>query len=93
MQFGNTTIPAGAYTLYMVPEENGPSKLVFSSHIGKWGIPVDTSHDVASVELKKEALATPVHQFTMAIGKTDSGGVIKLSWEDAEYSAPFTLKQ
>ncbi len=52
--FGETTIPAGAYTLYMVPQENGPSKLVFSSKLGGWGIPVDTTHDVASVDFKKE---------------------------------------
>ena len=41
IMFGETTIPAGVYTLYMVPSESGTSKLAFSSNLGGWGIPVD----------------------------------------------------
>ena len=50
---GETAIPAGAYTLYLVPSENGPTKLAFSTNLGKWGVPVDESHDLARVELKR----------------------------------------
>ena len=35
---GDTTIPACASTLYMVPDENGTSKLAFSKTLGGWGI-------------------------------------------------------
>src|SRR5215469_9567054 len=42
LEIGGKTIPPGAYTLYMMPQENGPSQLVFSSTLGGWGIPVDT---------------------------------------------------
>ena len=93
LMFGDTTVPAGAYTLYMVPEENGTSKLAFSTQLGQWGIPVDTSHDLARVDLKKETLDTPVDQFTMAIDKDGSGGVIKMSWENTQFSLPFTVKK
>ncbi len=37
IEMGGKTIPAGAYTLYMMPEENGTSALVFSSALGGWG--------------------------------------------------------
>src|ERR1700749_1120289 len=37
--FGDTTVPAGAYTLYMVPDENG-GKLAISKSLGAWGVPV-----------------------------------------------------
>jgi hypothetical protein len=94
IELGGTEIPAGAYTLYMVPEENGPSKLAISKKIGQWGIPVDEKHDLARVDLTKRDLSTPVDQFTMAVQKNPSGGgIIKLSWENAEYSVPFTVKK
>lgn len=93
--FGTTVVQPGAYTLYQIPSESGTSKLVFSSAIGKWGVPVDTKHDVASIDLTKSALAEPVHQLTIAIGKdaATGGGVLRIEWENTEFSAPFTLQK
>lgn len=94
LEIGDTTIPAGAYTLYTVPSESGDSKLAFSKKLGGWGIPVDEKNDLARVDMKKEKLDEPVHQFTMAVAKNPSGGgVIKLMWEDTQYSVPFTVKK
>ena len=96
LDIGGKTIPAGAYTLYMMPQENGASQLVFSSTLGGWGIPVDTSHDVARVDLDKTTLDKPVDQFTMAVGKNPkdpTGGIIKMSWETTEFSVPFTVQK
>ena len=91
---GGTTVPAGAYTLYMVPSESGFSKLAISTNLGGWGIPVDTKHDLAQVELTKTALDKPVDQFTMAIDKNpDGGGVLKLMWESTQFSVPFTVSK
>jgi hypothetical protein len=94
IEFGETLVPAGAYTLYMVPSENGPAKLAISKRIGQWGVGVDEKHDLARVDLKKSTLESPVHQFTISIEKNPAGGgVIKLKWEDTEYSADFTVKK
>jgi hypothetical protein len=91
IEISGKTIPAGAYTLYMNPSETGTSQLVFSSALGGWGIPVDTKHDVAQVDLTKETLDTPLDQFVMAISRNSSGGgVIKMSWENTAYSVAFT---
>lgn len=91
---GETTIPAGAYTLYMVPEESGTSKLAFSKSIGQWGVPVDDKNDLARVDLKKDTLEKAVDQFTMAVERgSGGGGVIKLSWENTQFSLAFTVKQ
>jgi len=87
MVVGGTAVPAGAYTLYMVPSQAGPSKLAISTDIGKWGIPVDEGHDLARVDLKADTLPTPVDQLTMAIEKVPEGGaVLKISWEKTQYS-------
>src|SRR6516162_4322083 len=42
IELGGKTIPAGAYTLYMVPNESGASQLAISTRLGGWGVPVDT---------------------------------------------------
>ena len=94
LEMGGKTIPAGAYTLYMVPEENGASQLAISTRIGGWGIPVDTAHDLARVDLTREALDKPVNQFTMAVSRNPSGGdVLKLMWEKTEFSVPFAVQK
>jgi hypothetical protein len=93
IELGGKTIPAGAYTLYMVPNENGTSQLAISTRLGGWGVPVDTGHDLARVDLQKEALDKPVDQFTMAIEKGSSGGTLKLMWENTRFSVPFTIQK
>jgi hypothetical protein len=91
---GGKPVPAGAYTLYMLPDENGTSQLALSMSLGGWGIPVDEKHDVVRVDLKKEALDKPADQFTMAIAKDPSGGgVLKLMWEGTQFSVPFTVQK
>jgi len=86
---GDATVPAGAYTLYTVPSETGPSKLAISSNIGKWGVPVDEAHDVARVDMKRDALGKPVDQLTLAIEKgPDGSGLLKIMWETTQFSVP-----
>ena len=93
IMFGDTVVPAGAYTLYMVPDENG-SKLAISKTLGGWGIPVDEKNDLARVDLKKETLDKPNEQLAMAVEKNSSGGgLIKIMWEGTQFSAPFTVKK
>jgi hypothetical protein len=94
IEIGGKTIPAGAYTLYMLPQENGASQLALSTRLGGWGVPVDTTHDLARVDLQKGALDKSVDQFTMAVAKGESGGgVLKLSWENTQFSVPFTVQK
>ncbi|HTV62304.1 MAG TPA: DUF2911 domain-containing protein [Verrucomicrobiae bacterium] len=94
IELGGSNIPAGAYTLYMIPQENGPSQLAISTHIGGWGIPVDTADDLARVDMTRTALDKLVDQFTMAIAKTSSeSGEIKAMWESTQFSVPFTIQK
>lgn len=94
--FGQTTIPAGAYTLYIVPSEKGTSRLAFSKNIGKWGVPVDDASDVARVDLQKETLEKAVDQLTITVENVPGGGmngVIKIQWENTQFTAPFAVKK
>ena len=98
---GNTTIPAGAYTLWLLLAKEGPAKLIVNKQIGQWGIKkggaddgYHASLDMLQVDLKKEPLEKTVSQFTMDIvQKPAGGGVLKLMWENTQFSVPFTLKK
>jgi hypothetical protein len=94
ISLGGTTIPAGAYTLFSLPNEDGTGKLIISKQIGQWGTQYDESQDLARVDLKKDALDTPLDQFAMSVGKDPSGGgVIKLMWENTQYSVAFSVQK
>lgn len=94
--FGGTVVPAGAYTLWTLPAQDGSAKLIINKQIGQWGVgrgAYDENQDLARVDLKAETLPAPVDQFTMGVAKnTDGGGVLKMSWENTQFSAIFTVQ-
>jgi len=95
--FGDTTVPAGAYTLFTLPQEDGSAKLIINKQVGQWGIgpgSYDEKQDLARIDLKKDALEKPVDQLTMAIAKNPAGGgVLKMMWENTQLSAAFTVEK
>ena len=94
--FGGTVVPAGAYTLWTLPAQDGSAKLIINKQIGQWGVgrgAYDENQDLARIDLKPETLPAPVDQFTMGVAKnTDGGGILKMSWENTQFSAPFTVQ-
>jgi len=49
---------------------------------------------VVRIDLKKDALEKPLDQFAIAVSKNPAGGgLLKLSWEDTQYSANFTVQK
>ncbi len=101
IQMGDATIPAGAYTLWTLPNEDGSAKLIINKQVGQWGQDYkdmkkvyDEARDQARVDLKKGALEKPLDQFTISVGKDPAGGgVLKLMWEDTMYSVPYAVKK
>jgi hypothetical protein len=99
--FGDTTVPAGAYTLWTLPAADGSAKLIINKEVGQWGIDprepsdaYDEKNDLLRIDLKKDTLDAAVDQFTMALGKDPNatgGSLLKMSWENTQYSVPFTL--
>lgn len=83
-----TAVPAGKYSLFLLPTESG-AKLIVNKQTGQWGTKYDESQDLVRIDLKKEAAAKPVDQFTIAV----DNGVLKLMWEDTAYSAPIAAKK
>jgi hypothetical protein len=70
-----------------------PYTTLFRSQTGQWGTQYDEKQDLARVDLKKAALDKSVDQFTMAIEKNAAGGgLVKLIWENTQYTVAFTVK-
>jgi hypothetical protein len=97
IMFGDTAVPAGAYTLFTLPQEDGSARLIINKQVGQWGVgpgSYDEQQDLARIDLKKDALEKPADQLTIAISKNPSGGgVLKIIWEDTQYSAAFTVQK
>ena len=90
-------LPAGTYSLFTIPYEDGTAKLVINKKTGQWGIPYnedsEKANELARVDLKKSTLDKTVDQFTMAIEPEAGGGEIKMMWENTQYAIPFTVKK
>lgn len=94
IELGGTLIPAGAYSLYLVPDADG-AKLLVNKLIGQWGADAyNQIEEFARVDMKKDALSPALDQFVMSIEKNSAGGgIIKLGWESTQYSVTFTTKK
>jgi hypothetical protein len=95
IELGGTSIPAGAYTLFTLPNADGSAQLIINKQIGQWGTQYDQKQDFARVPLARETLPAAVEQFTMRVERVSggSGGVIKMMWETTQFSVPFTVKK
>lgn len=92
--FGTLTVPAGAYSLYMQPEENGPSKLIISKEIGQWGMTYHADQDLGRVDLKREEMPNPAEQLIITTEPNPAGGgTLVILWANLQYSAPFTVQK
>lgn len=94
LKFGSLAVPAGTYSLWMMPVEQGASKLIINKQFGQWGMaePYLEDQELGSVDLKRETVDDRVDQLTMALERGESGGgVIRITWENLSFSAPFAV--
>jgi hypothetical protein len=94
IMLGDTAVPAGVYTLYTLPQEDGSAKLIVNKQVGQWGTQYDESQDLARIDLKKETLDKTVDQLTIGISKNkEGGGLLKIGWENTQYSVAITAQK
>jgi hypothetical protein len=89
--FGSTVVPAGKYTLWTLPTPTG-AKLIINSETGQWGTDYHQEKDFARLDLNSTKLSNPQEQFVIGIVPQGSGGLLRMAWDDREYSIPFTVK-
>ena len=90
--FGDVTVPAGEYSLWMQKGADNSWKLVFNKQHGQWGTQHDPSQDLASVPLNTSTAAAPVEMVTITLRKAGEGGTIMIQWGTLEATADFKAK-
>ncbi len=92
LDIAGTQVPAGSYTLFTVPEENGPWKLIISKKTGEWGIPYPgEQYELARIDMQSQKTPATVDPFTVSFDKRGpNAGVLKLAWENTEASVDFS---
>ena len=79
---GGAAIPAGSYTLWMLPVEAGSTMLVINKRIRIFGTQYDPREDLVRVPLERSALSPMVERLTLAV----ENGRFWIRWGDAAYS-------
>lgn len=93
LKFGDLTVPAGEYTLFLGQQPDGNRQLIISKQTGQWGTEYNAAQDLGRVDMKRQD-AAPTEQLTIAVEpSTAGGGVLKVTWDNLTYSAPFTVQK
>ncbi len=96
---GGKTIPAGAYTLFVIPDQDKwtliVSKKIKNAKGGPlWGIPYPgEGDDLVRVDMKVSQLPAPVEDFTIAFDKMGNGCVLRMDWETTRASVEIAQKK
>ena len=93
LAFGDVTIPAGEYSIWMQRQEANSWKLLFDKQHGQWGEPApDPSQCFASVPLVESKPAASIEMVTLTLSKADGGGTLTIQWGTLEAAASFKAK-
>lgn len=84
-------VPAGEYTLFSIPEENGGT-LIINKQTGQNGQAYNQENDLMRVPMLRETNSEEVEGFTIQVVETDQGGSIELLWDRTIYYVDFTFK-
>ena len=92
LEVGGTTVPAGSYTIFTVPEADKWT-LIINKKTGEWGIPYKyESDELARIPMKVSTLPSKVEDFTIAYDKTGSGCTMRLDWDMTRASVDISAK-
>ncbi len=93
LDVGGTKVPAGSYTLDLLPQQNGPWKLIINKTTGNWGIPYPgAASDLARIDMKTSQIPNTVERFTMSLAPA-KGTTTTLSFEWAKTKASISIKE
>jgi hypothetical protein len=87
IMLGNMRVPRGSYTLYSVPGEKAFTLIISKKTPGRPDY--DPAMDLARLEMKKTAAASPIDPFRIWFERSGkNGGIFHLGWADRVYSLP-----
>jgi len=96
---GGKTVPAGAYTIFTIPNQDKwtliISKKTKNAKGGPvWGVPYPgEAEDFARVDMKASKLPSNVENFAISFDKSPSGCAMNLDWETTRASIEISEKK
>jgi hypothetical protein len=84
---GATRVPAGRYTLWMVPSERAVSLLVVNSRTDVFGTSYDATRDLVRIPLERMPSSAPADRFTLAV----ENDRFWIRWDDGAWSIPLSV--
>ena len=87
---GTLDVPAGEYTLFSIPEEDG-GWLIVNRQTGQNGTAYDSAQDLGRVRMRRRDLAEPVEVLAIRAQPAGDGGVLRIVWDRDEFSVPFRV--
>jgi hypothetical protein len=83
LKIGDTNVPSGAYTLYVLPERRKPWKLILNKKTGQWGMPYPgKSSELARIDMDSGIQRKTVDQLTIAFdSQSGDAAMLTLEWE------------
>jgi hypothetical protein len=92
LNVGGTTVPAGSYTIFTIPEQNKWT-LVISKKTGEWGLAyAGPGEDQARIEMKVSQLPSSAENFTISFDHGASGCTMHVDWETTRASVDISKK-
>ena len=85
---GGTALPAGSYSLWTLPKQDGSVDLIVNAQHGQYGTDYDGSHDIVHLPMKVGTVGTPQENFAIAI----ANGELSLSWDTFVWTVPIALE-
>src|SRR5438552_152649 len=93
LRVGNLALPAGKYSLWILPTEDVWT-LIFNKDWDTFHTSYRSRSDFGKVKMEKEKLSANVEQLTFTIEPNAAapGGRIAMSWATTKVSVPFTVE-
>lgn len=87
IRIGNVDVPAGTYTLWMLPSETGATQLIINSQTRIFGTMYNAARDFARLPLQRTVGAV-VERLTIGV----ESGALVIGWDDVRWSASIAAK-
>lgn len=88
LNLGGVDVPAGTYTLWMLPSENGQASLIVNKQTRIFGTMYNPANDLVRIPLTRVAEPVPVERLTLDF----TGGMLAIRWDNAAYRVSITPK-
>lgn len=90
MKLGNTNVPAGTYTFYLIPGETEWTAII-NTDLNVWGSYFyKKENDVARIAVPVNTASESLEAFSMAFEKSDDGVHLHAGWGTIRVAIPFT---